>query len=77
MAQLTIYLDDEAHRLVQEAAQNEGTSLSKWARQRLVKAAEPEKWPDGFFDLFGSITNDSFVEPDELDPALDKKRESF
>ena len=66
MAQLTIYLDAESHRLVEEAATREGSSLSRWARVRLVAAARPTGWPDGFFDLFGSISDERFEEPEDL-----------
>jgi len=66
MAQLTIYLDAESHRLVDEAASREGASLSSWARVHLVAAAQAKGWPDRFFKLFGSISDDSFEEPEEL-----------
>ena len=66
MAQLTIYLDTESHRLVEEAASREGSSLSRWARVRLVAAARPTGWPDRFFDLFGSISDERFEEPEDL-----------
>jgi hypothetical protein len=66
MAQLTIYLDTESHRLVEEAATREGSSLSRWARVRLVAAAQPKGWPDRFFNLFGAISDESFEEPEDL-----------
>ncbi len=77
MAQLTIYLDEEAHRLVLDAAKREGTSLSKWAGKRLVKAAKPEAWPEGFFELFGAIGDETFREPVDLDSHLDGEEVAF
>lgn len=74
MAQLTIYLDEESHRLVEEAAKREGCSLSQWARGHLVTAAHPKGWPEGFFELFGSIGDESFVEPEELAWSEDAPR---
>jgi predicted transcriptional regulator len=42
MAQLTIYLDPETQRKVENAARRESLSLSRWAREHLAKAAESE-----------------------------------
>lgn len=75
MAQLTIYLDEESHRLVEEAAAREGSSLSRWARIRLVAAATPRGWPEGFFALFGSVRDESFEAPAELDWNDDAARD--
>ena len=74
MAQLTIYLDEPSHRLVEEAATREGSSLSRWARIHLVAAAQPKGWPEGFFDLFGSVSDASFEAPEELDWKADVAR---
>jgi hypothetical protein len=79
MPQLTIYLDEGAQRFIEAAAAETGCSLSKWAREELVKAAraKAEGWPEGFFDLFGSIADSTFVEPAELEWAKDSPRETL
>ena len=79
MAQLTLYLNDEAHALVLAAAKREGTSLSKWAGKHLVAAAKPDTdtLPASFFDLFGSIDDESFEEPRELDSTADGKLDTL
>ncbi len=74
MAQLTIYLDEETHRAVEAAAKAKGCSLSRWARGHLREAASSKGFPEGFFDLFGSVTDASFREPAELDQASDGDR---
>ena len=77
MAQLTLYLKDEAHSAVREAAEREGLSLSKWASKHLLSAAKSTGWPTGFFDLFGSIDDESFSEPAELDAGDDGHLEAL
>lgn len=42
MAQLTIYLDPETQRKVESSAKREAISLSRWARERLSRAADLE-----------------------------------
>ena len=36
-----------------------------------------DTYPEGYFDLFGSIDDQTFVEPEELPWELDAKREFF
>lgn len=66
MSQISLYLNEETHARVAYAARREGLSLSKWAGKHLAAAAGPVSWPAGFFDLVGSISDDSFTEPEEL-----------
>jgi hypothetical protein len=40
MSQLTIYLDPETQRKIEEAARREAVSLSRWAREHLARAAD-------------------------------------
>jgi hypothetical protein len=77
MPQLTIYLDKAAQVVIEAAAKRDGSSLSKWARKRLVDAASPAGWPEGYFDLFGSVTDETFSEPEELDSADDSGRDTL
>lgn len=78
MAQLTIYLDDETQAKAKRAAVQANCSLSRWAREQLSAAADMgQTWPEGYFDLFGSITDPSFKEIDALDPGSDSSRVSL
>ena len=36
-----------------------------------------DSYPEGYFDLFGSCDDDSFVEPEELSWELEKKKEQL
>ena len=77
MAQITIYMNEETMKKIKTAARKEHDSVSRWVKKRLVKSLE-NKWPEGFFDLFGSLKDDdSFKAPEELDWKLDRKRPSL
>lgn len=77
MAQMTLYLDTETEKKVRAAAQREGKSLSRWAGEQLARAAGAGKWPDGYFDLFGSVDDESFRAADEIPSSLDTEREEL
>lgn len=76
MSQLTIYLDEKAMRDVKKAARRQHMSLSRWARTRLTAAAG-ESWPDGYFNLFGSLAGEAFERPPQGDGANDLKRKGL
>jgi hypothetical protein len=73
MAQLTIYLDEDTVRRVERAAKQSGSSVSAWVKERLTDALD-DRWPPGFFDLFGTLRDQDLERPAQLDPALDIKR---
>jgi hypothetical protein len=78
MSQLTIYLDEETRCKAGRAAKREGLSLSRWARNKLAAASEEGKqWPAGFFELAGSIGDESFDAPAELRSKEDLRREEL
>lgn len=76
MAQVTIYLDSDTAQKTRRAAERERKSLSSWAREKLRKAADETEdvWPEDFFDLFGSIRDETFTVPDELPASRDTDR---
>lgn len=65
MAQLSLYLDDGLMGRLKRRASNEGISVSKYVA-RLVEENLLYTWPKGYFDLFGSIDDETFVEPEDL-----------
>ena len=74
MAQITIYMNEETMKKIKTAARKEHDSVSRWVKKRLVRSLE-NKWPEGFFDLFGSLKDDdSFKRPTQPDWSLDRKR---
>jgi hypothetical protein len=64
MPQLSIYLDEETAALLDRAVSISGTSVSKWVGRQIRESLKTQ-WPDGYFHLFGSVTDPSFTEPEE------------
>ena len=60
MPQISLYVDKETLQKVEKAAKIERISISRWVGQR-IKNAVNEEYPKGYFDLFGSIKDDSFI----------------
>jgi hypothetical protein len=54
MPQLSLYLDKPTLQVVEKNAQLEGTSLSKYVAG-LIHGHAARHWPEGFWDLFGSV----------------------
>jgi hypothetical protein len=78
MATLTIHLEDDLARYVEEAARRERKSISVWVGERvkpggdrtailteMEKRAVANGYPAGWLTLFGSLADDdSFAAPD-------------
>lgn len=64
MAQLTIYLDQETEKRVKKAARASKESVSRWARRCLSRAATPDDWPEGHFEILGSLAESPLQEAD-------------
>jgi hypothetical protein len=73
MAQLTVYLDDGTLKKVGMAARREHRSISQWVKQRLVGALS-HTWPAGYFELFGSLADESFERPPQPSLSRDVRR---
>lgn len=76
MPQISLYVDDETLKKVGRAAKLENKSISKWVSSR-IKTSLNNSWPEDWFSLFGSLKDESFKEPDELDIREDSKREKL
>ena len=76
MPQISLYIDEPTLRQVEQAAKRQNLSLSKWVTQQLKKSIEPV-YPDEYAALFGSITDATFSEPDDLNFYGDTKRENL
>lgn len=76
MPQLSIYLDEETAALLDSAVSISGTSVSKWVG-RQIRESLKNQWPDGYFQLFGSVTDSSFAEPEELYQVNSTPRAEF
>ena len=74
MPQLSLYIDKDTLNKIEKAAKNEKKSISKWVCNRLRQSLI-NTWPDDFFQLFGSIKDDSFKRPEQLSYNNDLPRE--
>lgn len=76
MPQISLYIDKETMQMVEKAARAEDLSISKWVGKQLKKSLRTN-YPADYEHLFGSITDESFVEPERHPDTTDAKRESF
>lgn len=76
MPQLSLYIDEKTLKNVEKAAKTEHISISKWVCSKLKKSFN-EDWPENYFDLFGSIDDDFFSSPKEIEKKSSSKREEF
>jgi hypothetical protein len=74
MPQVSLYLDQDALEIARKNARIENVSLSKYVSQVLVKSSE-SGWPEGYWDLFGSVDDETFVRPPDmtLDEIADRE----
>ena len=76
MPQLSLYLDDKTMADLRVDARECGLTLSKFVASLLQEKAA-NRWPDGYWSLFGALDDDSFVLPEDLDLSLDGPVPSF
>ena len=76
MPQLSLYLDEDTLKKIETGAKINKTSVSKFVSVAL-KEYFSGNYPEGFQNLFGSVSDDSFSAPNSLNTALDSKRESL
>ncbi len=75
MPQLSLYIDKDTLAKIRRAAARERISISKWVGKNIKKLVS-EDYPQGYFDLFGSITDKSF-EIKDVSFEQDSKREKL
>jgi hypothetical protein len=76
MPQISLYIDKETLSKIEKAAEREHTSISKWVGKNIKKVIKDD-YPIGYFELFGSISDDSFQEPSKNSFSNDVKREQL
>jgi len=76
MPQISLYIDEKTLKKIEEAAQLENVSISKWVSGKLAEHLE-KNWPDNYTSLFGSITDDSFCAETIKDFTTDIDREEL
>ena len=76
MAQLTIYLDQDTIRKIENAAAERKVSVSSWVREK-IQTALLDEWPESYSRLFGSLAGTDFNEPEDLNITGDIPREKL
>lgn len=74
MPQISLYVDEKTLKQIENAAKSEKKSISKWVSAKL-RSSLHNKWPEGYFNLFGNIKDDTFTEPEDLTENKNLKRE--
>ena len=65
MPQISVYIDNDTIKKIERAAKLENKSISGWIASRIQLSLE-EKYPTDWFKLYGSIKDDSFQEPEDM-----------
>ncbi len=76
MPQISLYIDESTLRKVEGAASRQHVSISKWVAEQIRAKVEPV-FPKNFENLFGSISDDTFSRPVELNAGFDTRREQL
>lgn len=76
MPQISLYVDTDTLAKIEQVARQEHVSVSRWVRESLQRVLA-DSYPSRFFTLFGSITDDTFERPQQLQQGNDVSRESL
>ncbi len=67
MPQLSLYLDESTMESVRAAAAARNTTLSKYVSGVLREREEEDhRWPQSFFDLYGSCSDEDLAAPADV-----------
>ncbi len=64
MPDISVSIDARTLREVEELAQEAGLSISSYVAS-ILREKSNTGWPESFFSLFGSLSDDSFVRPED------------
>jgi len=70
MPQVSLYLDEQSMTSLRTKAKRENMSLSKYVSSILADA-RASAWPESFWSVYGALTDESFVRPQQPDAKLD------
>jgi hypothetical protein len=76
MPQIALDIDQITFERIEKAAIRRKTSISNWVGDT-IKIVLENDYPEGFFELFGAIKDDTFIEPEEIDPKYNIQREQL
>ena len=76
MPQISLYIDEPTLRKIESAASRQHVSISKWVAEQIRSRVDPV-YPPNFESLFGSISDDTFVRPEQITFESDSRREGL
>jgi hypothetical protein len=76
MPQISLYIDEQTLKKIENAAKRQHISISKWVAEQIRARIEPV-YPVNYERLFGSIDDDTFTEPEDIAPGHDTARVSL
>ncbi|MFA7567580.1 MAG: hypothetical protein WCY01_11175 [Alkalispirochaeta sp.] len=74
MARISLYIDEETLRKLENVAKSQQVSISKWVVRQIKEKIEPV-YPEGYEELFGSVQDSAFTMPDSPSFEQDTLRE--
>lgn len=74
MGQVSIYLDDDMLDKIKKASEMSDVSVSKWIRTHLNESLK-NQYPEGYFELYGSLAEADFQRPEQVPFEEDTPRE--
>jgi hypothetical protein len=74
MPQISLNIDQIIFEKIERIAKQKQTSVSDWVEDNIKKTLE-NNYPNDFFELFGAIKDDTFIEPIEIDQKYNIQRE--
>jgi hypothetical protein len=76
MPQISLNIDQIIFEKIKKIAEQQKTSVSDWVEDT-IKTTLGNDYPNDFFELFGAIKDNTFVEPVEIDQKYDIRREQL
>lgn len=76
MPQISLYIDEKTLSEVSKLAKLENKSISNWVRAKIKKTLKDE-WSEEFKSLIASVSDETFVEPVDIDSTTDINREAL
>jgi len=76
MPQVSLYLDQDVLDVARRNARIEKTSLSRYVTCALTKVAH-SGWQPGYWNLFGALSDETFVLPEDVPFEEVELRASF
>lgn len=71
MPQLSLYLDEATMARLRDDSAKAQRSLSKYVGDLIRRDEAQAAWPEGYWGIYGALSDDTFRLPCGIDPALD------